>query len=166
MKQGDDFYGNPLLGDLSGNKDKYKLRILAGKHGMDNVISWVHMLEDETIISRFGGEELAVTTGMKSEEEGWLIRLVMAMKQADCTGIIVNTGMYLKHIPKEVISWCEDHDFPLLETPWEISITELTQEYCCLLYTSHNAEPLRIVYIIAENRCSFFLCRCCAKTLL
>lgn len=111
-------------------KDKYKLRILAGKHGMDNVISWVHMLEDETIISRFGGEELAVTTGMKSEEEGWLIRLVMAMKQADCTGIIVNTGMYLKHIPKEVISWCEDHDFPLLETPWEISITELTQEYC------------------------------------
>ena len=111
-------------------KEKYKLRLLAGKNGMDNVISWVHMLEDETIISRFSGEELAVTTGMKSEEDGWLLHLVMAMKQAECTGIIVNTGMYLKHIPQEVISWCEDHDFPLLETPWEISITELTQEYC------------------------------------
>ena len=46
-------------------KEKYKLRLLAGKNGMDNVISWVHMLEDETIISRFSGEELAVTTGMK-----------------------------------------------------------------------------------------------------
>ena len=69
-------------------KEKYKLRLLAGKNGMDNVISWVHMLEDETIISRFSGEELAVTTGMKSEEDGWLLHLVMAMKQAECTGII------------------------------------------------------------------------------
>lgn len=111
-------------------KEKYNLRILAGKNGMDNVIGWVHMLEDETIISRFGGEELAITTGMKSNEEGWLLHLVTAMKEAECTGIIVNTGMYLKQIPKEVISWCEAHDFPLLETPWEVSCTELTQDYC------------------------------------
>lgn len=111
-------------------KDKYKLRILAGKNGMDNVVSWVHMLEDETIISRFGGEELAVTTGMKSDQEDWLLHLVMSMKQAECTGMILNTGMYLKHIPEEVIFWCEDHDFPLLETPWEVTITGLTQEYC------------------------------------
>lgn len=111
-------------------KEKYQLRILAGKKGMDNVISWVHMLEDETIISRFGGEELAVTTGMKAGEEGWLLHLVTSMKQAECTGIILNTGMYLTQIPIEVISWCEAHDFPLLETPWEVSITELTQEYC------------------------------------
>ena len=38
-------------------KEKYKLRILAGKNGMDNVTGWVHMLEDETIINRFSGEE-------------------------------------------------------------------------------------------------------------
>ena len=63
-------------------KEKYKLRILAGKNGMDNVTGWVHMLEDETIINRFSGEELAVTTGMKAGNEGWLLRLVSSMKNA------------------------------------------------------------------------------------
>lgn len=111
-------------------KEKYKLRILAGQNGMDNVIGWVHMLEDETIISRFGGEELAVTTGMKAGEEGWLLKLVVSMKQAECAGIIINTGMYLKQVPQEVVCWCDAHQFPLLQMPWEISITELTQDYC------------------------------------
>lgn len=111
-------------------KEKYKLQVLAGKNGMDNVIGWVHMLEDETIISRFGGEELAVTTGMKAGEEGWLLKLVMSMKNAQCAGIIINTGMYLDQVPQEVIHWCLEHEFPLLQMPWEISITELIQDYC------------------------------------
>lgn len=111
-------------------KEKYKLRILAGKNGMDNVTGWVHMLEDETIINRFAGEELAVTTGMKAGKEGWLLQLVSSMKKAESTGIIINTGMYLKQVPQDVIDWCETHDFPLLEMPWEISITDLIQDYC------------------------------------
>ena len=111
-------------------KEKYKLRILAGKNGMDNVIGWVHMLEDETIINRFSGEELAVTTGLKARIDGWLLHLVASMKKAESAGIIINTGMYLKQVPRDVIDWCEAHNFPLLEMPWEISITELTQEYC------------------------------------
>ena len=111
-------------------KEKYKLRILAGKNGMDNVIGWVHMLEDETIINRFSGEELAVTTGLKARIDGWLLHLVASMKKAESAGIIINTGMYLKQVPRDVIDWCEAHNFPLLEMPWEISITELTQDYC------------------------------------
>ena len=44
---------------------------------MDNVIGWVHMLEDETIINRFSGEELAVTTGLKARIDGWLLHLCL-----------------------------------------------------------------------------------------
>ena len=65
----------------------FRLRILAGKGGMDHVVGWVHMLEDETIVSRFSGQELAVTTGMKAQEKDWLLHLVQAMKHADSTGI-------------------------------------------------------------------------------
>lgn len=108
----------------------YRLQILAGKNGMDHVVGWVHMLEDEIIINRFSGQELAVTTGIKAKEKNWLLQLVIAMKQSDCTGIIINTGMYIHEIPHEVLDWCEAHDFPLLAMPWEISITRLTQDYC------------------------------------
>jgi sugar diacid utilization regulator len=111
-------------------KEQFRLKIVAGKAGMDTVVSWVHMLEDETIVSRFHGEELAITTGMKTGQPNWLLNLVQEMAQEDCAGIIINTGMYLKDIPPEVITWCEEHKFPLLEMPWEISITSLIQDYC------------------------------------
>jgi len=111
-------------------KVQFKLKIAAGKAGMDTVVSWVHMLEDETIVSRFHGEELGITTGMKAASPGWLLKVVQGMAKDDCAGIIINTGMYLKEIPEEVILWCEEHNFPLLEMPWEISITELIQDYC------------------------------------
>lgn len=111
-------------------KEQFKLRIVAGKNGMDTVVSWVHMLEDETIVSRFSGEELAITTGMKAGQPDWLLHLVQGMEKKECAGIIVNTGMYLKEIPKEVTAWCEEHQFPLLIMPWEISITRLIQDFC------------------------------------
>lgn len=111
-------------------KQQYHLRIAAGKAGMDTVVSWVHMLEDETIVSRFHGEELAITTGMKAGQPNWLLNLVQEMAHDECAGVIINTGMYLKEIPQEVIAWCDEHRFPLLEMPWEISITNLTEDYC------------------------------------
>ena len=111
-------------------KERFCLKIIAGKAGMDTVIRWVHMLEDEIIVSRFHGEELAITTGMKAEQPNWLMNLVQKMADEECAGLIINTGMYLKEIPREVIAWCEEKKFPLLEMPWEISITGLIQDYC------------------------------------
>lgn len=121
-------------------KDRFHLQIVAGKAGMDTVVSWVHMLEDETIVSRFHGEELAITTGMKAGQPNWLMNLVQEMEHDDCAGIIINTGMYLEAIPREVITWCEEHQFPLLEMPWEISITSLIQDYCMRIIDQTQVE--------------------------
>ncbi len=121
-------------------KNQFQLKIVAGKAGMDTVVSWVHMLEDETIVSRFHGEELTITTGMKAVQPGWLLKLVQEMVEEECAGIIINTGMYLKVIPEEVIEWCEAHNFPLLEMPWEISITELIQAYCMRIIGQNQIE--------------------------
>jgi len=121
-------------------KDQFRLKIAAGKAGMDTVVSWVHMLEDETIVSRFHGEELAITTGMKADQPNWLLMLVQEMAKGECAGIIINTGMYLEKIPTEVITWCDEHRFPLLEMPWEISITSLIQDYCTRIIDQQQYE--------------------------
>lgn len=112
------------------NKEKFQLRIVAGRSGMDTVVGWVHMVEDETIVSRFKGEELAITTGMKTNQPDWLFHLIKHMHEADCAGIIVNVGMYIDVIPSEIIIWCEQNHFPILVMPWEKSITSLTQSFC------------------------------------
>ncbi len=111
-------------------KERFRLKIVAGKSGMDTVVSWVHMLEDETIVSRFHGEELAITTGMKASQPNWLLNLVKEMAVYESAGIIINSGMYLNEIPDEVIRWCDENRFPLLEMPWELAITNLIQDFC------------------------------------
>ncbi len=121
-------------------KELFRLKIVAGKAGMDTVVSWVHMLEDETIVSRFNGEELAITTGMKTGQPNWLLMLVQEMAKEECAGIIINTGMYLEKIPEDVIAWCDEHRFPLLEMPWEISITSLIQDYCMRIIDQQQYE--------------------------
>ena len=129
-------------------REQYQLRLLAGERGMDSVVSWVHMVEDETIVSRFGGTELAVTTGIKAGTEGWLLKLAVSMKKAGCAGIIVNTGRYLSAVPEDVIFWCGQHDFPLLEMPWEISVARLIQDYCMrIMQQSHREAESSALFI-------------------
>lgn len=122
------------------NREKFQLKIVAGKAGMDTVVSWVHMLEDETIVSRFNGEELAITTGMKTNHPDWLFHLVKQMHLAECAGIIINTGMYIFEIPKEVTEWCEEHRFPVLVMPWDKSITYLIQNFCMRIIDQEQYE--------------------------
>ena len=43
---------------------KYDMRILAGRQGWSNSISWILMIEDMTILQNFRGKDLAVTTGL------------------------------------------------------------------------------------------------------
>lgn len=121
-------------------RERFQLKIIAGKAGMDTVVSWVHMLEDETIVSRFNGEELAITTGMKTKQPDWLFHLVKQMHQAECAGIIVNVGMYIFDIPEDVTQWCEEHRFPVLIMPWDKSITYLTQNFCMRIMDQRQYE--------------------------
>ena len=46
------------------SEKQYDMKFLAGRNGWSNSISWVHLLEDTTIIQNFWGKELAVTTGL------------------------------------------------------------------------------------------------------
>jgi len=122
------------------NKEDFQLEIVAGKEGMDTVVSWVHMVEDETIVSRFNGEEIAITTGMKTKQKEWLFHLVKQMYHQESAGIIVNVGMYVFEIPQEVIAWCEEHRFPVLVMPWDKSITTLTQNFCMRIMDQRQYE--------------------------
>ena len=44
------------------SRQRYQMKLIAGKEGWSNSISWLLMVEDLTIVQRFSGKELAVTT--------------------------------------------------------------------------------------------------------
>ena len=113
------------------NSAGFRLSLSAGQNGINNVVSWVYMLEDEFIIPYFHGSELAVTTGMKyAADSGWLLALVRRLHENNVAGLIVNTGKFIRRLPQDVVDYCNACDFPVFTMPWEIRITDLLQSLC------------------------------------
>lgn len=108
---------------------QYQLTLLAGKNGCGNAISWVHMIEDTTIIQQLWGKELAVTTGLGFQSHDALMDFVQCLVKYHSVGLIINTGKYIFDIPDDIIDYCNEQDFPLLTTPWAIHMADLIKDF-------------------------------------
>lgn len=108
---------------------QYQLTLLAGKNGCGNAMSWVHMIEDTTIIQQLWGKELAVTTGLGFQSHDALMDFVQCLVKYHSVGLIINTGKYIFDIPDDIIDYCNEQDFPLLTTPWAIHMADLIKDF-------------------------------------
>ena len=119
----------------------FKLKLLAGKKGFKKNVSWVYYTEDAATIEFIRGGELAVTLGVNFERSKdnlgihsddyiyiFLKEFIDEFIKHDATGLIINTGKYIKEIPQSVIDYCNEKDFPLLSMPWEVHTIDLMQE--------------------------------------
>lgn len=114
---------------LVQTQERFQLQLLAGQLGCANAISWVHLIEDTIIIRQLWGKELAVTTGLGFQDDGSLLNLVDKLIQYHSVGLIINTGKYIIDVPQEVIDYCNEHDFPLLTTPWKVHLADLIKDF-------------------------------------
>ena len=108
--------------------DTYDMKLIAGKDGWSNSINWLMMVEDLTIIRRFDGKELAVTTGLGFETEEKLLELLKLLSLQHAAGLIINVGEYIPQVPESAIAFCNSCDLPLLTVPWDIRIADMIKD--------------------------------------
>lgn len=114
---------------LIQNRKQYQLKLLAGHGGCSNAMSWVHMIEDTTIIQQLWGKELAVTTGLGFQSHDALFEFIKCLIKYHSVGLVINTGKYIFDIPQDIIDYCNEQDFPLLTTPWEVHMADLIKDF-------------------------------------
>ena len=114
---------------LIQNQEQYQLKLLAGHGGCSNTISWVHMIEDTTIIQQLWGKELAVTTGLGFQSHDALFEFIKCLIKYHSVGLVINTGKYIFDIPQDIIDYCNEQDFPLLTTPCEVHMADLIKDF-------------------------------------
>lgn len=122
------------------SKETYKMEMVAGHNGWSNSISWVHMIEDTTIIRHFWGKELAVTMAMGFQTEEELLRLVQDLVKYHAAGLIINVGGYIEKIPESVIQYCDENDLPLVLIPWEIYISDVVKDFSIRVFMQDDAD--------------------------
>lgn len=110
-------------------QEQYHLKLLAGREGCGNAMSWVHMIEDTTIIQQLWGKELAVTTGLGFQSHDALLDFIKCLVKYHSVGLVINTGKYIFEIPQDIIDYCNEQDFPLLTTPWEVHMADLIKDF-------------------------------------
>ena len=121
-------------------KEKYKMELIAGDKGLDNVVSWVHFMEDITTMDFIKGSELIITTGMGNNSEERLYELIQGLVEKEESGLIVNTGVYINNIPKCIIDYCNEASFPLFVMLWEIHLVDIMQDYCNRIFIERQNE--------------------------
>ena len=119
---------------------RYEMQFLAGRKGWSNSISWVHLLEDTTIIQNFWGKELAVTTGLGfPEKEDWM-HLAQQLNRHHASGLIINVGQYIFEVPEELKAYCDENDLPLLTVPWEVHLSDMIKDFSIRVFLQDNAD--------------------------
>ena len=122
------------------SRDRYKMKMEAGRGGWSNSISWLLVLEELTIIHNFTGKELAVTTGLGFQKAEDMLELVEELSAHNSSGLIVNTGFYVKEIPESVKNFCDANDFPLLTVPWEIILADLIKDLTIRIFVQSSTD--------------------------
>ena len=111
-----------------GSEDKYSMRLVAGKAGMDNIVRWVHIVEDNGTFLH--GGELAVTTGIGHTGTDWLAGFVSSLKNSGAVGVVILVGGAIPAIPDAVTEYCERSAFPLFTITDSAKILDMTYELC------------------------------------
>jgi sugar diacid utilization regulator len=111
-------------------QERFQLRCLAAEDAMDHVVTWVHLVEDDSMVDFFWGNELLVTSGCLARTAEGLCHLVERLNEKHCVGLVINVGKYVEQVPQEVIDLCDQLRVPLFTMPWEMYITGFVK-FCC-----------------------------------
>lgn len=115
------------------------ITLVAGKKGLSNMVSWVHMIETQEASTFLEGGEIAFVTGIGLNSSLSILNLVEHIWGNHAAGVVLNTGPFLEHIPQEVIEFGNLHDFPVFVVPWKIHIAEIMRIFSYMITKSDQA---------------------------
>lgn len=120
-----------------------RLVLLGGKDGLDNVIRWVHYLEDPEYIKWIKGGELVIISGaMIKGKERELVEIVNRLYKYKASGIIINLSNYIKKVPEMVINLADNLGIPLFEMAEQIRIVDMSQSICYGIFKEQQRDNL------------------------
>lgn len=112
-----------------------KMKVVAGKGGLDRGITWAHVIEVPDVSNFVKGGELLFITGIAiGNNSEMLLKFIKDIASRNLSGLVINVGPYIKEIPKEVIDFANSVDFPVFELPFEVKLIDVTQTICRAIF--------------------------------
>lgn len=136
----------------------YNMKLVAGKSGLNRIISWFHYMENPEYMEWLKGNELVLTTGMMlSGNTSKLISFINDLYNKEVAGLIINLSPYITHIPKQVIELGDFLGFPIFEAAPEVHIVDISECICkAIIETSTSQNEIeRLIFSLIYERLTF-----------
>lgn len=118
----------------------YKMELIAGRNGMNNLVQWVHIIEDDAVSPFLHGYELVFTAGILNKNKNWLLEFAKKLNASGVSAFVVNLGPHTKEIPRDVIKYCDEVNMPLFTIPWETRMVDMTRDFCRRIMMNDTVE--------------------------
>ena len=120
-------------------KELKNARVIGGKGGLDQPISWIHIVYDVNIGPWIGPSNLVYTNGSGLQyPEQDLLSILKQLKEANAAGIMVERGKFINVISPKVIQLADKLDLPLIEIVGEVNITSITHAIAYLCFENEK----------------------------
>jgi predicted DNA-binding protein YlxM (UPF0122 family) len=124
----------------SNTASLYQMKLLAGHKGLNNLVEWVHIVEDQEVSAFLHGHELIFTAGYMNRDDEWLLNFTKNLYDMETSAFVINIGPYTKSVPKEVIDFCDEVGLPLFTIPWKTRMVDVTRDFCTRIMHNENVE--------------------------
>lgn len=103
--------------------------VVAGARGLGNEIAWVHMVDHPDIANWVTPGQLLLSTGYNwPKDDDSAAALVQALADKGLAGVVLAVPEFLAHFSPATIAVADLRGLPLLELPWDVPFSSITQE--------------------------------------
>lgn len=122
------------------------VKVLAGKSGLDKLVTGVNVMEVPDILDWVKPGELLLTTGYAIRDDRDAQKnLIPLLAQKGLAGLAIKPKRYLTEIPLLMLAKAEEFDFPLLEIPFNASFSDLLSPALALILNKQSTYLDKII---------------------
>ena len=120
----------------------YNMKLIAGEKGLDNMVRWVHTVEDDEVSSFIHGNELVFTTGIgiAAKPNFDFVSMARMLVNKNAAGWVLNLGPYIKDVSDVLKLFCNVSGLPLFVIPWQERIIDITYDFTHLIIENEDRE--------------------------
>jgi hypothetical protein len=119
----------------------YGMMLAAGKSGLNRLIQWAHIVEDEDVLIGLHGGEMVFTTGIKNRGDDWLLNFAKKLAAAGVSAFAVCLGPRIPELPPALAEFCDSAGLPFLTVPPKTRVADMIRDYAtasCWASTRRN----------------------------